>query len=118
MSTRNKLYLPLILAAVLSGGCTPRPLGKINPEKEATLLNKENFTSDKYSTSIYYFDTDDDPETAEIALQTEAHYTYLDMRLAGFNNAKIGQTKTMAQWHKDLVSSLKDLRWHGYKVKE
>ena len=118
MSTRNKLYLPLILAAVLSGGCMPRPLGKINPEKEATLLNKESFISGKLATSIYYFDTDDDPETAEIALQTEAHYTYLDMQLAGFNHAKIGQTKTMAQWHKDLVPSLRDLSWHKYKVKE
>ena len=90
-----------------SGSSNIKNLIKEKGDFDATLIHKENYVympkeGNMTSAEIfYYFDTDNNPETAEFMLMSNNHAN--SALLNSFNKAKIGKTQKISEWHNDLV---------------
>ena len=111
---KNSLYLMALTGCLIVGCDNPnmssnvRDLLKEKGDLDATLLHKENFVfvpkegTMTSTETYYYFDTDNNPDTAEIMLQVTNHSNAAFLN--SFNKAKIGKIQKVSEWHNDLTN--------------
>ena len=113
---KTNLFLMAIIGCLSMVGCreanTSTNVRNVLKEKgdvETTLIHKEQYVyalkeDQRTSREIYYyFDTDKDPETAELMLRVNTPNT--GIFLSAYNEAKIGKTQKISEWHKKLAPS-------------
>ena len=115
---KNKsLYSLLIAGTLMLCGCEVKT-HKENDDadwkkNEAMLINVEKdiklSSLSSYCSAFFYFDTDGNPETAELLLSVATQSK--DAPLNIFNNAKIGSYKTIKEWENLLAEKHAYRKW-------